>query len=662
MELLFAYIDHYRTFYNQQISFSKRFDIEYDWKSNRLSINNPRKNYFNVYPNNISGITGVFGKNTSGKSSLLELIGRKIDDRWAFKEILKPKKDTPFEKFKLDIFKASRTDDEKFEYAAEYFLIYYYGQSEQDEPMFIFETDSPDKFLPAFANPEIFTGPDIAHKRKVDYFIGKGWLPFVFKIVKDRPVILQGIQTYEFDYPQCHTNSDSCIITFSRDLRTYETPDHYADEDSKIAVKRFYANLERNTIYENIKILFTGFRGLYSDYSVLKDDCYEINVKLADVYESEENKATVLKAIYDYRGNISDQIPDEQKFVLEFLRRYARYLAVRIQPFDSNEIISTLSESNATKMSYEATKQVYYRQVGTLFPQLVSSVSKDNAVKFLDSAVKEIEHFFVIARDNEIKHVFTNEGLNFFLPENFNVETLQRFFENVIDERIHASYQDRNSYFEGLVNADIKNLSTGIRESLSFYASLHEEISSIHPEIKNYILLFDEIERSMHPEMSRILIRYLLKFLSQEQYSEKRFQIIISSHSPFIAGDIREENIVCLEKTASSTNHYQTNAQNVEASPFGQNIHKILKSQFFLTNTFGAYATEVIYLIINFLKTESRETAVETLNDFYHRSYTADSREPFEFIQSLIDGIGEDIIRIQLQREYKKWLKQHPSV
>ena len=85
MELLYIYIKKYRLFEKQEFSFSDKFKIHYDPVQNKLQIaRNP--DYFDLYPRNIVGISGIVGKNASGKSSLLTLIGQKPEDRLSAEE------------------------------------------------------------------------------------------------------------------------------------------------------------------------------------------------------------------------------------------------------------------------------------------------------------------------------------------------------------------------------------------------------------------------------------------------------------------------------------------------------------------------------------------------------------------------------------------------
>ncbi|MCW3789656.1 AAA family ATPase [Plebeiibacterium sediminum] len=83
MELLYIWIDGFRNFQNIGFNISDTFDIEYNRETGLLSINEARKSS-NVFGDNITNITGIIGKNSTGKSNLLELVSL----------ILKSKKNT----------------------------------------------------------------------------------------------------------------------------------------------------------------------------------------------------------------------------------------------------------------------------------------------------------------------------------------------------------------------------------------------------------------------------------------------------------------------------------------------------------------------------------------------------------------------------------------
>ena len=83
MELLYIWIDGFRNFKNVGFNFSNSFEIDYHKETTLLSINKISNGY-NIFEDNITNVTGIVGKNSTGKSNLLELISM----------ILKSKKST----------------------------------------------------------------------------------------------------------------------------------------------------------------------------------------------------------------------------------------------------------------------------------------------------------------------------------------------------------------------------------------------------------------------------------------------------------------------------------------------------------------------------------------------------------------------------------------
>ena len=117
MELIYIYIDKYRIYHDQAFSFSNKFNINYDPKSNSLSISR-NEEYIDIYPSNIVGISGIVGKNATGKTSLLSLIGDRIEDRFRQHEIYEETATDPFEKIDINI-KYINENERKFIFSAE---------------------------------------------------------------------------------------------------------------------------------------------------------------------------------------------------------------------------------------------------------------------------------------------------------------------------------------------------------------------------------------------------------------------------------------------------------------------------------------------------------------------------------------------------------------
>lgn len=155
--------------------------------------------------------------------------------------------------------------------------------------------------------------------------------------------------------------------------------------------------------------------------------------------------------------------------------------------------------------------------------------------------------------------------------------------------------------------------------------------------------MLDEVEMGLHPQWQKEFIALLLKVLEK---SAKRFyfQIIITSYSPFILSDLPKENVIFLEKYTKEEIEENSleqkvgnckNASNeIEINPFGANIHTLLSHGFFMKNgLMGEFAKTKINEIIDYLNDEKTIDEIST---------------PQNQIKSVIDNIGEDLLRVKL--------------
>ncbi|VTP91804.1 AAA family ATPase [Sphingobacterium daejeonense] len=102
-------------------------------------------------------------------------------------------------------------------------------------------------------------------------------------------------------------------------------------------------------------------------------------------------------------------------------------------------------------------------------------------------------------------------------------------------------------------------------------------------------LVLDEIELYYHPEYQRLFVKKLLESLGRLKLkSVSGFNIIFSTHSPFILSDIPHRNVLKLRDGVAAP-------FNDEAKTFGSNIHEMLTDSFFLDqNLIGAFAESKI--------------------------------------------------------------------
>ena len=104
------------------------------------------------------------------------------------------------------------------------------------------------------------------------------------------------------------------------------------------------------------------------------------------------------------------------------------------------------------------------------------------------------------------------------------------------------------------------------------------ENDRIRVKYKNFNIILDEIELCFHPEYQRQFVNRLINYLSRisptEEDKEKyHFNIILATHSPFILSDIPETNVLFLESGKSQIGISET---------FGANIHSLYQNNFFI--------------------------------------------------------------------------------
>lgn len=138
----------------------------------------------------------------------------------------------------------------------------------------------------------------------------------------------------------------------------------------------------------------------------------------------------------------------------------------------------------------------------------------------------------------------------------------------------------------------LRSMSSGERQmlnSISYICYHIKNISSKKKKGKRVVgyhhvnLIFDEAELYYHPEFQRRFVKLLLERLAMchiNRTNIRSINIILVTHSPFILSDIPESNIMYLGEEK----------HNKSALTFGSNIYDLLQNSFFLNSDIGAVA------------------------------------------------------------------------
>lgn len=669
MELIYVYIEKYRTFEKCKISFSKRFDVTYDHGAHQLSIQeNPE--YRSIYPQHISNINGIFGKNASGKTSLLSLIGKKIEDRHRAHEIFEERKKDAHRR--IDLSSPEKTEGvESVRYSSSYFLIYSLGKDDDENPLFIFETNTPEVYVDIFENAECLTKDRGELGRAINYYIGKGWFAGVFKHRQGKNLFLGDTQDYP--KPQNRIQDNISIIHFQTlSFWNKFQISRSSEEEQKICLKRRAVSLQSIFLAKQIRFLSEQMKRDSFHTSMFRNTTYMLDIKFRynalSIYDFEDEIGhkkldieDVEDIIQDYRAFEIVSYEEWQKIILAFLYGYASYkIGGFLHRSDSaNEKVTLgqeLMKIKARSDSYPDIKHYYYQIICHV---LKKSHNDTLTIKKIKDVELALERFLREATDYQIRYCYQEDNLMIEFSKNSDLKAVDFLFKNVLDENMHTYINHVEQSVTGdFFETRLQWLSDGERENLALFTSIDEQIS-MYPKKKQYILLFDEIERSMHPDLCRRLVTELIEFLSQ--YPGKQFQIIIASHSPFIASDMLQENVVCL-----SRNGEKSEVKQMGDKPFAQNIHTILKSQFFLDSFLGEYACRCVNVMLKCFECTSGEKMIPILNEFLMSEDSMDSVKRISsledakgFIEFMKDAIGEPLIRNELSRLWKlsqnKW-------
>lgn len=146
----------------------------------------------------------------------------------------------------------------------------------------------------------------------------------------------------------------------------------------------------------------------------------------------------------------------------------------------------------------------------------------------------------------------------------------------------------------------------------------------------NILLLLDEPENYMHPEMCRTFISKMHSMLARRN-PDAEFQVLLSTHSPFMLSDVLSEQVIKMDYDEKGMCHIMQS----DKPYFAANIHSIMADGFFLKYTIGEQAR--LFLTGKYELLSGLVSRKEDL--------TEDERNEVENMVKLIPNIGDDLIR-----------------
>ncbi|MCI9131182.1 AAA family ATPase [Thomasclavelia cocleata] len=260
----------------------------------------------------------------------------------------------------------------------------------------------------------------------------------------------------------------------------------------------------------------------------------------------------------------------------------------------------------------------------------LNSINYNDNVTNIPNYVNFLDHFVKCLENIDKKYFMNGNRIEFSLTQHDNL------IQKLLDFYCSLS---RKYSLKQFISLKYTNLSSGEHEYIEVFGSLMKVLSEINPntECKSRVLLLDEPDRTFHPEWISNYIYKLTKILNH--YGEESgisFQVIITTHSPFMVSDVLKEDIYKIK----NENGYKKIINTKYG--FASNYYDIMNDTFFLTNSVGEFARNKIENI------NKQINAAENINELTD-------------LKKIINAIGDNYLKNILNANYTQKLKEISS-
>lgn len=602
MKLIYCYIEHFRNIENQDVSLSDEFDCRY--RDSKIFIEkrekNPLMDY--IYDNGfMSNLRIIVGKTGSGKTNFLQLIGmdwwnrKSTADGDAYLLLYKMHNENDF--FVEEVGLGNKTRAYCFTYDFDKHEILKYIPAAYDDHEDTYIINAFDRY--AFAScpydnvrqEQMFDNNQFIPRKITQYgkssvsmeceFLKEYLSHFSEKSIKRRASFVIGWKNWQ---NKIQSDLDEKLIK-----REYWT---YKDRAEEQRDKNF-RNGQYNKPIEYDKKSTPKSRFIHDlmvDFAIYLRKWAELVE-----YEFPEKYYPYTGIVYDLGIEDPRELPDGKKMgILKRIDWLCQYIDYHTDEITSNRGLVWQIGSDI---------RVLFHLLGKMDDKYFTDTEFTIPVMDIDVNGKTV-----------MRDVF--ERMEQYRPDQIGV-----FTECLLP--YHWSYVSSGEYQYAKIWGVLEEY--GVRVKMMTQGQKYSE--AIQP---NLILLLDEPENYMHPEMCRTFIRNLNVLLSKRNPNTE-LQVLISTHSPFMLSDVMASQVIKMD--------YDENGKCVISESkkpyYAANIHSIMADGFFLEYTIGEQAR--IFLEDKF-KLLQRLTCM-------NRNLSSSEKEELTMIRSLIPNIGDALIR-----------------
>ena len=242
-----------------------------------------------------------------------------------------------------------------------------------------------------------------------------------------------------------------------------------------------------------------------------------------------------------------------------------------------------------------------------LFDKIKKEIEEEKK-NFIDSLVNFLNYLEQFIHKYKIKEY--SDGTKSRIVE---IGYGEKNFDNRIEfEKLYLDYEkleknalDLKYYGFRAIDEFYYNMSTGeanILKVMSYVKWLQMNSSQGTCQ-----LVVDELEAGMHLEWSRTLINFLVNYINEiNRIGGMNFQLIFTTHSPYMLSDIKPGNVIMIEKNQETGYSEGKVLQNT----FAKNIQEIMKENL-IDNIYGDFALAKINSMIERLNGEEEQEGNE---------------------------------------------------
>ena len=616
---IYMWIDRYKGLENFKIIFDNNYKIEFNKDESTLSIikkditDNNIKNFYSIdkTKGNIDSVNLLIGKNGSGKTSVLEVLG--------------------FGDSKLGILEGDDLDE---------------------EDLLPCRNSTNSMILYKFTNDKNF----ILETREKN-----GFRKLIFiKVGKDKKITIENKTEHYYD-----NIKKIGMIKFSlkkkimnTDLRRLNFINEYRREDSIHKLNMGFGNGSKKKIYnyltninqknndnfENVYLVLL-IPNLYEKYKEYLENIeysdIDLNIiddtfKLYNIDKSNSKDIIVNNYLnFLYLAKILRDFDKKSKKLLKKEKKEILRLLKNKSPFEKiKTLLEKIEKEEHDWIDYDEKKYKIIEEIANLVKDIPK---KEIHMKYEDDT-KIIKKFRINFNKNK-KIIELLEKYDTFHTPN-------------IEEAYHSDYSSfREMEF---IKIEEEGLSDGEKIKLQYFSTLHGVLNGEFKDREYITLLFDEVETYLHPEWSRRFLYELIEELGR--YEDKKFKLIFATHSPFLIADVLAKDCIYLSKNKKGKIKAEIKE---DVKTFGANIIDLFKDTMFLESTFGKFATEKIKGVVDKIEKAEKYSDIKHEVDFIIDEIGEKliSNKLKSMIESKFENKDEEYYRKKI-KEYRKKLRK----